>query len=200
MRLAYADPPYPGNAYLYTNHPDYAGEVDHLDLITTLRANYDGWALSTSANALHQLLPICPPEARILAWVKHTVTVSWEPVIVVPARKPEGVRDWIQVEPDSYQWRDKPDTYLIGQKPEAFCLWLFAWLGAQPGDTLADLYPGSGNVTRAWNRWQQQPSLPIARSPAAEARAGRRALEQALRDHPQLTVEDCISLTEKDAA
>ena len=29
LRLAYADPPYPGKAWLYRGHPDYAGEVDH---------------------------------------------------------------------------------------------------------------------------------------------------------------------------
>lgn len=187
VRLAYADPPYPGRAHLYVDHPDYAGEVDHGALIETL-CGYDGWALSTSAEALRDLLPLCPPNARVLAWVKHTVTVSWEPVIVVPARPPEGVRDWIQVEPDSYQWRPKPDSYVIGQKPDAFCMWMLAWLGATPDDTLDDLFPGSGNVTAAWAKWQQQPSLLLARSPQAEKRAQRRELVKQLADHP--TLED----------
>ena len=44
LRLAYADPPYPGNARLYQGHPDYAGEVDHAALIRRL-GPYDGWAL-----------------------------------------------------------------------------------------------------------------------------------------------------------
>ena len=186
MRLAYADPPYPGRAHLYADHPDYAGEVDHEDLIRRLSKSdeYDGWALSTSAESLWHLLPLCPPNVRVLAWVKHTVTVSWEPLIVVSARKPEGVRDWIQVEPDSYQWREKPDSYVIGQKPEAFCMWMFAWLGAEPEDTLRDLFPGSGNVRRAWRKWQDSPQLPIARSPSAENRADRRALAAA--DFPSL--------------
>lgn len=43
MRLAYADPPYPGCAALYKDHPDYAGEVDHAALLRTLQDNYDGW-------------------------------------------------------------------------------------------------------------------------------------------------------------
>ena len=51
MKLAYADPPYPGRAHLYKDHPDYAGEVDHERLVNDLVANYDGWALSTSAGA-----------------------------------------------------------------------------------------------------------------------------------------------------
>jgi hypothetical protein len=29
FRLAYADPPYLGKAWLYRDHPDYGGEVDH---------------------------------------------------------------------------------------------------------------------------------------------------------------------------
>lgn len=189
MRLAYADPPYPGRAHLYADHPDYAGEVDHVVLVERLQA-YDGWALSTSAEALPMVLGLIrcwTDEFRILAWVKHTVTVSWEPVIVHSARKPEGVRDWIQVEPDSYQWREKPDSYVIGQKPEQFCRWVFEWLGARPEDDLGDLFPGSGNVTRAWAAWKSQPGLPIALSAAAEKRADRRAAAKSF--HPSLLEE-----------
>lgn len=174
LRLAYADPPYPGRAHLYADHPDYAGEVDHHALIATL-TDYDGWALSTNAESLRWLLPLCPLEHRVLAWVKHTVTVSWEPVIVVSARKPQGVRDWIQCEPDSYQWRSKPDSYVIGQKPVAFCRWLFEWLGAHPDDEFDDLFPGSGQVMETWEDWRLAPGLLMARSPAAEKRAERRA-------------------------
>ncbi len=183
MRLAYADPPYPGRAHLYADHPDYAGEVDHQALIARLQTQYDGWALSTNAESLYKLLPWCA-NARVLAWVKHTVTVSWEPVIVVSARKPEGVRDWLQCEPDSYQWREKPDSYVIGQKPEPFCRWVFEWLGARPDDTLDDLFPGSGNVGRAWEAWRSQPGLPLAQSPSAQKRAARRFRARA--DNPLL--------------
>lgn len=183
-RLAYADPPYPGRAHLYADHPDYAGEVDHRELLERLR-EYDGWALSTNAESMYWLLPLCGPSARVLAWVKHTVTVGWEPLIVKSARRPDGVRDWLQCEPDSYQWREKPDSYVIGQKPAAFCRWMFAWLGADPADELDDLFPGSGQVTRVWNEWREQPALPLeAPSPSAVKRAGRRALSKA--DHPQL--------------
>lgn len=71
MRLAYADPPYPGLARrYYGREPTYAGEVDHAALIASLEASYDGWALSTSARALRDLLPLCPPEARVCSWTK----------------------------------------------------------------------------------------------------------------------------------
>jgi hypothetical protein len=168
VRLAYADPPYPGRAHLYADHPDYAGEVDHRELALTLATQYDGWALSTSAESLPEVFNYLESASvfdfRVLAWVKHTVTVSWEPVIVVSARKPEGMRDWIQVEPDSYQWREKPDSYVIGQKPEAFCRWVFEWLGAEATTSWTICFPGSGNVGRAWESWRAQPGLLIARS------------------------------------
>ena len=69
LRLAYADPPYPGKAYICRDHPDYAGEVDHAELIGRLAA-HDGWALSTSAAALAAVLALCPPGVRIAAWHK----------------------------------------------------------------------------------------------------------------------------------
>jgi hypothetical protein len=55
LRLAYADPPYPGKSALYRDHRDYAGEVDHEELLERLQG-YDGWALSTSADALPAIL------------------------------------------------------------------------------------------------------------------------------------------------
>ena len=61
LRLAYADPPYPGRSHkYYGGHPDYAGEVDHAELIASLSAEYDGWALSTSADALREVWGALP--------------------------------------------------------------------------------------------------------------------------------------------
>jgi hypothetical protein len=38
----------------------------------------------------------------------------------------------------------------IGAKPTTVCRWIFTLLGACPGDTLDDLFPGSDAVGRAW--------------------------------------------------
>ena len=59
IRLAYADPSYPGEGMAVSGSPDYGGEVDHAALIAGL-AEYDGWALSISAEALPAVL-VCPP-------------------------------------------------------------------------------------------------------------------------------------------
>lgn len=153
-RIAYADPPYPGMAYrCYGDQPNYAGEVDHAELVGRL-LEFDGWALSTSAKALRLILPLCPPEARVAAWVKP-IGVSrktrgphstWEPVIYQPARwQPPGRRDWISAMPAR-----GGDSDLLGRKPRRFVLWLFELLGMAPCDAFVDLYPGSEVVTRAW--------------------------------------------------
>jgi len=39
---------------------------------------------------------------------------------------------------------------VTGTKPAAFCRWVFTLLGAAAADTLDDLFPGSGAVSRAW--------------------------------------------------
>lgn len=71
-RFGYADPPYPGKAArYYKDHPDYAGEVDHRLLIESLVNEFpDGWALSTSAESLRDVLLLCPPDVRVAAWVR----------------------------------------------------------------------------------------------------------------------------------
>jgi len=161
VRIAYADPPYPNEARKhYHLHPDYAGEVDHGDLIARLVADYpDGWALSTKSPSLRDLLPLCPPDVRVAAWVKPFCSFkpnvnpayAWEPVIWCGSRKRSReqltVRDWV-----SANITLQRGTH--GAKPSAFCQWLFALMGLEAGDTLDDLYPGSGAVGDAWMRYQ----------------------------------------------
>lgn len=155
MSFAYADPPYPGLAKkYYSDQPSFAGEVDHRALIASLEASaYDGWALSTSAAALRDVLPLCPSGARVTAWVKPIgasprtfgIHNTWEPLIVVRGRALRGgVRDWLRAQPARF------GGSLPGRKPLSFCAWLFDLLGMVRGDTLDDLFPGSGVITRAW--------------------------------------------------
>lgn len=44
---------------------------------------------------------------------------------------------------------------VIGSKPAAFARWVFELLGAQPGDELDDLFPGSGGIGRAWRNYSE---------------------------------------------
>jgi hypothetical protein len=167
-RLAYADPPYPGlAARYYRAHPDFAGEVDHGELIRRL-STYDGWALSTNAASLGlvlELARVAGVTPRVAAWIRGPrphptarVVSSWEPVVYVPARVSRGSTDdgWT---PDHLvgptpRRRSTLPTAVIGAKPPEFCAWVFKLLGALPGDELDDLYPGSGIVARSWE-WAQ---------------------------------------------
>lgn len=163
-RVAYADPPYPGQAAKhYANHPDYAGEVDHAALLRMLDTGFDGWLLHTSSVALSAVL-ISAAEwgitgFRVMAWVKPfaafkrnvSVAYAWEPVLVKPVRKPQVthrivMRDWIS---ESITLR----RGLTGAKPAAVARWGFEMLGLEPTDELVDLFPGTGAVSAAWREW-----------------------------------------------
>lgn len=155
MIVAYADPPYIGCAKLYPEQM----EVDHAVLIGRLMAEFpDGWALSCHTPSLRQLLPMCPDDVRVAAWVKPFAVFkpnvnpayAWEPVIWRGGRRKrartEGtVRDWVSANVTLRRG-------LVGAKPEAFCRWLFELLGLQEGDDLIDLYPGTGIVSETWRQ------------------------------------------------
>jgi hypothetical protein len=166
VKIAYADPPYPGQAHLYRGHPDYDGEVDHAALIRNLCMRYDGYCLHTSSPALADVLAVfqtMPDEMpRVMAWVKSfaafkrnvSVAYAWEPVLVKAARKPV-VKQWMTYR-DWYSAKITLERGLPGAKPESVCFWLFEVMGCEPDDELVDLFPGTGAVTRAWERWRNQ--------------------------------------------
>lgn len=187
LHVAYADPPYIGQSKKhYGDHPDYAGEVDHPALIERLTDEYpDGWALSLHVPSLRVLLPLCPDDCRVGAWVKPfavikknvRVTYAWEPVIWRGGRKASHrageLRDYVS---ENIVLRN--DNGTKGSKPEGFCFWLFGLLNLERGDTLDDLFPGSGAVTAAWERWQSQTRLPFTHPSAyTDDKAKRDQLE-----------------------
>lgn len=164
MRIGYADPPYPGCAHLYKSHLDYKGEVDHEELGRTLERDFDGYVLHTASTTLAQVIQFFP-HARVMAWVKSfaafkrgvPVAYAWEPVLVKAARTPRvserlTLRDWVEC----------PITMkrgLVGAKPQKVCHWAFEVVGAELGDDLVDLFPGTGAVTEAWRCWRPQLTL-----------------------------------------
>lgn len=169
LRIAYADPPYLGKCGMYDHHHEapygcWDEAETHIALAADLQRDFpDGWALSCSTPSLRLLLPACP-EARIGAWVKGWCSwkpntypaYAWEPVLFGGGRKPATgdktwmtARDWMQANVTTGQ-------PVKGAKPEAFCMWVFALLGAHPEDELVDLFSGSGAVTRAWAKFCQQ--------------------------------------------
>lgn len=169
LRLAYADPPYPEQADLYRGHADFAGEVDHVELVARLMLDYpDGWALSTSAAALPMVLASCPTSVRVAAWFRGERPTpswrplsAWEPVIIHGGRAYLSSVDQRRLDALIHVARARrtDPNHVVGAKPVAFCHWLFGLLGALPGDQLDDIFPGSFGVARAWAAYCRQPPL-----------------------------------------
>ncbi len=168
MRFAYADPPYFGCAMRhYGDHPEAAvyDTIDgHRQLIERL-TQFDGWALSMTSGNLHDILPLCPREARIAAWVKPFASFKpgvnpaycWEPVVFVVGRTRTDrsemtVRDFCAASITLKRG-------LTGAKPEAFTRWMLDLIGVTRDDEVVDLFPGSGAVTDAVTRWRAQRTL-----------------------------------------
>jgi hypothetical protein len=186
VKCAYADPPYPGQSKRhYGDHPDYAGEVDHAELVARLEAEYpDGWALSTSVPALGDILALCPKGepskkrawggsvklgtgVRVCVWKRtgapfppSRVMWAWDPLIVrMPHWRQRHPHDFIPDVLYATQPRGFLGNEITGQKPREFCHWMFDLLGLGPDDELDDLFPGSGAVAREWEAWRRQTNI-----------------------------------------
>lgn len=145
-------------------HPE-ASKWDDLDehrrLLLHLVENYDGWAIATTPDGLQAYFPL-PLNAQIMAWHRPTamrgggrLIERWEPVIIyVPEgrnnRRGRGVSNVLTaVAPSARNGRKS----FVGSKPDSWTEWILDALGFDPAlDTVADLFPGSGAVSRVVER------------------------------------------------
>lgn len=178
MKFAYADPPYFGCCALYDHfHGDDGlcwNDLDtHGRLIDRLTREYpDGWAMSASTPSLRVLLPLVLSDVRIGAWVKTfsafkrgvRPAYAWEPVLWRGGRNPSvgfphppPVLGGEQTTPKDFFETHIPvglaapitlQKGLTGAKPEAFCEWVLQLLNYRSGDTLVDLFPGTGIMAK----------------------------------------------------
>lgn len=137
----------------------------------------DGWALCASSPSLQQLLSLMSSDIRIASWVKTfsafkkgvRPAYAWEPVIWRGGRNP--VNGFPHAPPEKGGKQNTPKDFhethmvveglacpitlkkgLTGAKPEAFCEWVLDLLNVQPGDTVIDLFPGTGIMGRVAER------------------------------------------------
>lgn len=181
MKFAYADPPYLGcGAKHYGRQHEAAADWDspemHEKLLVHLRDEFpDGWALSLHAPSLEEYMHIARRVmgencVRVGIWVKPFASFKpnvnpafcFEPVLFHGGRSAADrggrtavtLRDYVSA-PITLQ------RGTSGAKPDAFCYWLFEFLGARASDEFHDLFPGSGAVFRAWLTWCSQTRLAI---------------------------------------
>lgn len=177
MKFAYVDPPYLGCGKLYPEHPEAKTWDDlqtHQRLIDRLMWEFpDGWAMSLSTPSLQVILPLCPTDVRIAAWVKPfaafkanvRVAYTWEPVIVYGGRlsSKNGAtpnRDHLTTtEPEALREGITMKKGLTGAKPERFCSWVLDLLGWKPGDEVIDLFPGTGVMSKVVQQRECQREL-----------------------------------------
>lgn len=180
MKFAYADPPYLGQGSKHYGHQHAEASVwdtlpAHAALIRRLSAEFpEAWALSLSAPSLCDILPLCPRGVRVGAWVKPFASFKpgvnpaycWEPVIfwggrsasarggkTVPTVRDFGKTDIPECDAPAVAANITLKKGTSGAKPEAFCFWMFEFLGANGGDEFTDVFEGSGAVRRAWNTY-----------------------------------------------
>jgi hypothetical protein len=154
MRLAYGDPPYLGCCHLYGHQHNPWGCWDdpatHQTLLHELDCDFDGWAYSLTSTSLAVLLPLAPQGVRVAAWVKPfaaykrnvRIAYTWEPVIFKPGR--DSSKDGAPVGRDHLSEPIQLKAGLTGAKPPRFCRWVLDLLGYIDGDTVDDLFPGTG--------------------------------------------------------
>lgn len=135
-------------------HPE-AAEWDaparHRQLLHDLMREYDGWAIATSPDGLAAYQPL-PVGCEVLAWVKPNaqpggsrIRGTWEAVIVyIPYSRRSG-RGKV---PSHLIKTHQPDGF-VGSKPPEWTRWVLGALGYDAAaDTVDDLFPGSGAISR----------------------------------------------------
>jgi hypothetical protein len=170
MKVAYSDPPYLGCCRLYDHfHPDgkcWDELATHRALVERLVRDYpDGWAMSLTSSSLRAILPLCPPDVRVAAWVKPFCAFkkgvrpayAWEPVIFWRGRNPGAGHPHPPPEKGGKQTTPKDfhsesitlKKGLTGAKPPGFNAWVLQLLGVRTGDRVDDLFPGTGGMAVA---------------------------------------------------
>lgn len=158
MKFAYADPPYLGMGAKMFCRPEWDSIDTHKALVERLVTEYpDGWAMSLSSPSLRHILPLCPEDCRVAAWVKPFCSFrpnvkpayGWEPVIF------RGGRTRTRSDETWHDWHSENMAMrkgFQGAKPAGFAQWIARLLNAkvEKNDTITDLFHGSGSMLGVW--------------------------------------------------
>jgi hypothetical protein len=173
MKLAIADPPYLGRANRWygdgcgdgngigraDNHPEakkWDNPQTHIDLVKQLEENYDGWAIALTVHSLSTYMQVVETDSRngirVMAWIKTAavpsgsrIATSWEPVIVRVPKERKGWKSGTRMK--DYLIANPKKNGFIGSKPDEWTAWVLDAMGYTKGDSVEDLFYGSGAVT-----------------------------------------------------
>jgi hypothetical protein len=177
MKLAIADPPYLGRAVRWygaggcgdgkgkgqaDNHPEaylWDSPQTHIQLVRDLNAKYDGWAIAMSVHSLSTYLQEIETDSRngirVCVWHKPSaiqsgsrISNNWEPVLI---KVPSTRKGWKSEAPrvKDVLTANPLRQNFVGSKPYEWTRWVLDLLGYEEGDTVDDLFNGSGAVSEA---------------------------------------------------
>ena len=175
MKLAIADPPYLGRANRWygdgcgdgngigraDNHPEaskWDNPQTHIDLVHKLESEYDGWAIALTVHSLSTYLGVIKTDSRngirVMSWIKpiaipsgSRIATSWEPVIIRVPKERKGWKSGKRMK-DHLIANPKQNGF-VGAKPDEWTHWVLDAMGYMEGDTVDDLFLGSGAVSEA---------------------------------------------------
>lgn len=156
MRVAYADPPYIGQAKRYPEKQ----EVDHKELIDMMCREYDAWALSASSPSLKIILPLCPDNC----WVGVTATSTgyFMQACSLLEYPVQAKIKYISLEPLlDWEW-NWTQSYLDNTLKRADIFWLIigACTGTRPDMiALCQRNPGLTPLPLGRGKWTAQPKI-----------------------------------------
>jgi len=136
-------------------HPDahlWDDPEMHRALVARLCADYDGWAIAMVPDSLRHYLAWAPADCIIAVWHDPQAMPTgrhprrrWEPVLVRRADGRKRVADVPHAVGDVLTCNHGASSF-AGAKPSAWTRWVLDMLGYREGDTVDDLFHGSGAV------------------------------------------------------
>lgn len=130
-------------------------------VVAKLNDEFDAWAMILKVSDLRAVLPYCPSNVRVGAWIRTVEPgttlankrASWEPVIFMtrgirklsPGRKP-----WLDHHVEPYA----PEKRIKGSRPPGVYAWIFEGLELKQRDSFVHLFQKDDRMTAAWKQWQ----------------------------------------------
>jgi hypothetical protein len=180
MQLAIADPPYLGRANRWygdgcgdglgigraDSHPEakiWDNAQTHKDLVFHLEEKYDGWAIALTVHSLSTYMSVIKTDSRngirVMSWIKpiaipsgSRIATTWEPVIVRVPKERKGHNSGKRMK--DHLIANPRQNGFVGSKPDEWTHWVLDAMGYQQGDSVTDLFAGSGAVSEAINSFQ----------------------------------------------